>query len=697
MAPPQPFKRTGRVGWVAALLALLVPTTAFADVGIETVTAERLVGGEVPLQNWLYLSASGPADAVPPAPSAAWQPASPLLQAGAVPADWTGSGWFKTELQVSPEVRGEPLGLRFRQHQGASRIFLDGVLLAEIGRLDAAPAASRAAWRREPVMLSFQEPGRHQLVIRFTSAKVADYHWIGYPGGFSVRLASADVSVSALMRDQRRAAGRRGLFTGVFLSFALLHALLFAFRPQSRENLYFASLCTSLALLVFLMVHRSLVDDPRLVLWAEPTMNAGGVAFAVFGVLFVHRVFGQGLPRAVRWSAPVAAAVLLWAVLRPGDGMPGVFLLMLASVVEMSRAVVTAVLRREPGARIVGLGIVSVAFGFGGGLLANLGFLPRVTALTFVAPFVSVLILIVSMSIYLSRRFALTQRDLEQQLVRVRELSQEKLEQERRTHAEQVRRQLAEAEVERKAEELEEARRLQLSMLPQGVPDFPGLDLAVHMSTATEVGGDYYDFDVTKDGTLTLAVGDATGHGMRAGTMVTATKSLFNALSGDPDLVATVKRSNLAIKRMNLRALNMALLLAKFKQGRLQVSAAGMPFPLIYRAACGDLESIEIGGMPLGSVSTFPYRLADVDLANGDAVLFMSDGFPERLNPQGELLGYDRAGEIFTGAARGSAQDIVGQLVEAGNAWAAGTEADDDVTFVVLKLSSDAEPKKLEP
>jgi sigma-B regulation protein RsbU (phosphoserine phosphatase) len=50
------------------------------------------------------------------------------------------------------------------------------------------------------------------------------------------------------------------------------------------------------------------------------------------------------------------------------------------------------------------------------------------------------------------------------------------------------------------------------------------------MDTATEVGGDYYDFHVSEDGTMTLAIGDATGHGVKAGIMVTAAKILFSNL-----------------------------------------------------------------------------------------------------------------------------------------------------------------------
>ncbi len=74
-------------------------------------------------------------------------------------------------------------------------------------------------------------------------------------------------------------------------------------------------------------------------------------------------------------------------------------------------------------------------------------------------------------------------------------------------HETEMRAQLAEAENERKSKELEEARQLQLSMLPKELPQLPSLDIAVYMKTATEVGGDYYDFNVGMDGTLTVVIG----------------------------------------------------------------------------------------------------------------------------------------------------------------------------------------------
>ena len=108
----------------------------------------------------------------------------------------------------------------------------------------------------------------------------------------------------------------------------------------------------------------------------------------------------------------------------------------------------------------------------------------------------------------------------------------------------ELRAQLAETENERKTKELEEARQLQLSMLPKDLPQLPNIDIAVYMKTATEVGGDYYDFNVAMDGTLTIVLGDATGHGMRAGTMVTSAKTLFNSYAANPDIIFTFHRND---------------------------------------------------------------------------------------------------------------------------------------------------------
>src|SRR6185369_5353181 len=157
-----------------------------------------------------------------------------------------------------------------------------------------------------------------------------------------------------------------------------------------------------------------------------------------------------------------------------------------------------------------------------------------------------------AVSIFLARQFARTNLDLESQLAQVKQLSEKELEHQRTEAELRVQHAQEKAENERRARELEEARQLQLSMLPKNVPQLPYLEIAAYMKTASEVGGDYYDFHLGEDGTLTIAVGDATGHGLKAGTMVTATKSLFESLAAQADVVETLNDASRALKLMNL-------------------------------------------------------------------------------------------------------------------------------------------------
>jgi serine phosphatase RsbU (regulator of sigma subunit) len=247
------------------------------------------------------------------------------------------------------------------------------------------------------------------------------------------------------------------------------------------------------------------------------------------------------------------------------------------------------------------------------------------------------------------------------------------------------RRQEIEAENEQRAKELEEARQLQLSMLPKRMPQLPHVEIAALMRPATEVGGDYYDFHIGADGALTIAIGDATGHGLKAGTVVAATKGLFNHLAEQSDLVATLKQASRALKGMNLRSLFMALTLIKLNGERLQCGVAGMPPILIYRAATQTIEEIPLRGAPLGGLSSYDYRQAELTLAVNDTLLLLSDGLPERFNASGEMFGYESIKKLLLAHASAPPQIIVERLLQAGDEWAAGKPADDDMTFVALR------------
>ncbi len=254
-------------------------------------------------------------------------------------------------------------------------------------------------------------------------------------------------------------------------------------------------------------------------------------------------------------------------------------------------------------------------------------------------------------------------------------------------HNAEIQNKIIQAENERKTQELEEARQLQLSMLPKELPKLPNLEIAVYMQTATEVGGDYYDFHVDEDGTLTAVIGDATGHGMKAGTIVTITKSLFNSLGSSKNILKTFSRISQVIKDMKFRQLSMCLSMLKINSNQLTLSSAAMPPALIYREKSRSVEEIEMKGMPLGAMKDFPYELHESQIENGDTILLLSDGLPELANSEQEMYGYDRIKNEFSIVGNKTPEEIISHFKSSASNWVNGNDPDDDVTFVIIKTN----------
>ncbi len=258
-------------------------------------------------------------------------------------------------------------------------------------------------------------------------------------------------------------------------------------------------------------------------------------------------------------------------------------------------------------------------------------------------------------------------------------LKQERLRQER-----EVATRFLEVENQRKSGELEAARQFQLSLLPDRAPQHPRFDIAVAMQTATEVGGDYYDFREGDDGSLTIALGDATGHGAAAGTMVTVAKSLFTS-ARDLDPEPFLNQAASTIRGLRLGRMSMALTIARLDDRGLTVSIAGMPPLLLHRAGAAEVEEILVPGLPLGGFRGDGYRSLRVDLEPGDTVLMMSDGFPELLNTDGQPLGYERASRIFADVVHYPPQELIEELEAGARVWRGECPQADDMTFLVLR------------
>lgn len=678
-------------GFVCLLALAVAPGSALADEAAPfPLTSEGLFGADGESPSWLALPREGWSTNQETTVETWWP------KGGATPPDWLGAGRFTLDLDVPPALLGVPLACSVEQ-RGAFELRIDGRLIDRAGSLppsilESLPERSdgfRPRNQEAPTVFTFERSGAHQVEVTYANPRVAAFHRNGHAAGFRLALGPADFGLRSAHSIEARNRRYQGLFTGVFLAVAMLHLLLFVFWPETRENLWFALLCASVAVLEGCIFHYPLAESPTFLLWVEPAMNTAGLLLCLSSLRFVYGVFRPDLfvdawPRRMKIALVPIAVMLVLAAVWPARFTVGVFAILLLTSVELLRIIFLAIRQKREGSILVGSGIAAMALGFSVGVLTLLRILPPSFLRSTVLPFVSVVVLVFTMSVYLSRRVARTSAALRRKLVEVEALSDAKLEHERRERMEAVERERLEAEVRHKQQELEEARTLQLAMLPRNLPDVADLEVAAHMDTATEVGGDYYDFDVADDGSLTVAVGDATGHGMKAGTLVTATKSLFKAL-GEGGLVDTLDRSSAALKAMNLRQLNMALLLARWQRGHLRIAAAGMPPVYLYRAAEDRVEAVLLPGLPLGTPLRGRYQETQVHLQAGDTVLFMSDGFPERIGPGDEPLGYERVQDTFARSASKPVHGIVQALLEASEDWAKGRPLDDDLTFVVLK------------
>ena len=278
--------------------------------------------------------------------------------------------------------------------------------------------------------------------------------------------------------------------------------------------------------------------------------------------------------------------------------------------------------------------------------------------------------------LYWVRRFELHRRE-QKMIIRETEL---------RFKATEAEKKVLQVENERKTKELEEARQLQLSMLPKVLPELPHLQLAAFMRTATEVGGDYYDFIVQKDGTLNIAFGDATGHGLQAGTMVTLMKGYFTSDSSKLSLQDFMNHCSRMIKEIKLGRILMSFCFMKIDKCKLYVTSAGMPPIYYYSNESKEVEEIVIQGMPLGAMRKFNYSLIEREIKSGDKILLLTDGLPEQMNDKEEMYDYPRVKENFKDFAENSPQDIINKLVASGDQWMHGAVQADDITFVVLEV-----------
>jgi serine phosphatase RsbU (regulator of sigma subunit) len=190
-----------------------------------------------------------------------------------------------------------------------------------------------------------------------------------------------------------------------------------------------------------------------------------------------------------------------------------------------------------------------------------------------------------------------------------------------------------------------------------------------------------------QDQSLTVVIGDATGHGVKAGMVVATAKSYFHTFAPVSDTIDLIRKMSHGIKNMHLHMLYMSLAVLKINGRKISYVGAGMPPILVFRATSQTVESLISKGMPLGSIVNFPYQEITFDVNPGDVIVMMSDGLMEAYNRDRDMLGLDKLTDCLQKQGSGSAKAISKSFEDLIQDWSKAAPSHDDITVLTLKFT----------
>lgn len=265
--------------------------------------------------------------------------------------------------------------------------------------------------------------------------------------------------------------------------------------------------------------------------------------------------------------------------------------------------------------------------------------------------------------------------------------------------AEASRRQLGQALAEQRAiaerleGELSAARKIQMGILPQKFPAFPGrsdFDLYALIEPAKAVGGDLYDFFLIDEDHLFFMIGDVSGKGVPASLFMALTKALYKSsvLRKKVAVAEIMTEANAEISRDNPAMLFVTALagILNVATGEVEVCNAGHDSPYVLTPGEPPQQLALDGGPPLCAVDDFPYMAETFYLLPGQSLLLYTDGVTEALNPANDLFGGKRVEAALSAMRQEIRPDmVIHGLYQDIQRFVDGAEPADDITILAIR------------
>jgi sigma-B regulation protein RsbU (phosphoserine phosphatase) len=232
---------------------------------------------------------------------------------------------------------------------------------------------------------------------------------------------------------------------------------------------------------------------------------------------------------------------------------------------------------------------------------------------------------------------------------------------------------------------LNEARQIQMSILPKRSPRRGEFEIAGYTVPAEIVGGDFFDFIPVTDRIQGIAIADASGHGLPAALQVRDVYTgLRMGVARDFKIVRTVERLNRIIHQSRMTTKFVSLFYGEIEEeGNFIYVNAGHPPPLHFHAK--GVTTLKQTGLVLGPSATATYSRGFLSMEPGDALLLYTDGMLEATDPKGREFGVERLKRAFLTLKDRPSDEIVRALIDKVGEHARHRAAEDDRTVVVVK------------
>jgi serine phosphatase RsbU (regulator of sigma subunit) len=256
------------------------------------------------------------------------------------------------------------------------------------------------------------------------------------------------------------------------------------------------------------------------------------------------------------------------------------------------------------------------------------------------------------------------------------------------------------AEREKMKQALLMAEEVQRNLLPAGPPRVEHLDIAGASIYCNAIGGDYYDFfeGPRGSGTVRIVLGDVCGHGTAAALLMASSRALLRSRALQPGLIEEVIGDvNRELSRdMKDTGRFITLFLAEIDATKRELRwvRAGHDPAILYHPATDTFENLAGPGAALGIDAGQSYTAQSKSgLADGQVLLVGTDGIWEARNASGEMFGKDRLYGLLRHHAGDSAQRIADSVLGHLKQFKSGSDFEDDVTLVVVRLIATLEDK----